>query len=60
LVSNYAGRTTAGIHYRTDAAASLALGEAVAIALLQDERATFVEPFDGFVFTKFDGTEVVI
>jgi len=60
LVSNYAGRTTAGIHYATDASAGIALGEAVAIALLQDERATFAEPFDGFLLTKFDGTEVVI
>jgi hypothetical protein len=32
----------------------------VAIALLQDEKATFAEPFDGFLFTKFDGTEVLI
>jgi len=60
LVSNYAGRTTAGIHYRSDASAAIVLGEAVAIALLRDERATLAEDFDGFVFTKFDGTEVVI
>ncbi|HWA72365.1 MAG TPA: phosphoesterase [Polyangiaceae bacterium] len=60
LVSNYAGRTTAGIHYRSDAAAALALGEAVAIGLLRDERATFAEQFDGFLFTRFDGTEVLI
>jgi len=60
LVSNYAGRTTAGIHYRSDASAALALGEAVAIAILRDERAALAENFDGFIFTKFDGTEVVI
>jgi hypothetical protein len=60
LVSNYAGRTTAGIHYRSDAAAAIVLGESVAIALLRDERATFAEQFDGFLFTKFDGTEVLI
>jgi hypothetical protein len=60
LVSNYAGRTTAGIHYRTDASAAIALGEAVAIGLLQDERATLAESFDGFLLTKFDGTEIVV
>ncbi|KYF81776.1 twin-arginine translocation pathway signal protein [Sorangium cellulosum] len=54
------GRNWAGIHWRTDAAASLALGEAVAISLLRDERRTFREPFDGFTFTRFDGTRITI
>ena len=61
LALNYAvGRTTAGIHWRTDAAASLALGEAVAISLLRDERHTFEEEFEGFTLTTFDGTKIVI
>ncbi|KYG08112.1 hypothetical protein BE21_25625 [Sorangium cellulosum] len=61
LATNAAfGRNWAGIHWRTDAAASLALGEAVAIGLLRDERRTFREPFDGFTFTRFDGTRITI
>ncbi|MGG5820090.1 hypothetical protein [Falsiroseomonas sp. HW251] len=61
LAHNYgAGRSWAGIHWRSDIAASFALGEEIAIALLRDERATFAEPFDGFRFTRFDGTQVTI
>ncbi|WP_298916096.1 vanadium-dependent haloperoxidase [uncultured Nostoc sp.] len=54
------GRDSAGIHWRTDAAASLALGEAIAISILKDEKLTFREKFEGFTFTKFDGTRVTI
>ncbi len=54
------GRNSAGIHWRTDAAASLALGEAVAISILRDEKLTYRENFEGFKFTKFDGTKVTI
>ncbi|QLE41597.1 vanadium-dependent haloperoxidase [Nostoc sp. C052] len=54
------GRDSAGIHWRTDAAASLALGEAIAIGILKDEKLTFREKFEGFTFTKFDGTKVTI
>ncbi|BAY96244.1 twin-arginine translocation pathway signal [Tolypothrix tenuis PCC 7101] len=54
------GRDSAGIHWRTDAAASLALGEAIAIGILKDEKLTFREIFEGFTFTKFDGTKVTI
>ncbi|XXY44940.1 vanadium-dependent haloperoxidase [Sorangium sp. So ce269] len=61
LATNYAfGRNWAGIHWRTDAAASLALGEQVAISLLRDERRTFREPFEGFTFTRFDGTRITV
>jgi hypothetical protein len=61
LALNYGdGRNWAGIHWRSDAAASLALGEEVAIGLLRDERTTFREVFDGFPFTRFDGTHVTI
>ena len=38
----------------------MALGEEVAIALLRDERTTFREAFDGFSFTRFDGSRVTI
>ncbi|MDZ8139168.1 MAG: vanadium-dependent haloperoxidase [Nostoc sp. DedQUE04] len=54
------GRDSAGIHWRTDAAASLALGEAIAISILRDEKLTFREKFAGFTFTKFDGTRITI
>jgi hypothetical protein len=54
------GRDWAGIHYRSDTAAGLALGEAVAIAFMQDNVGTFTESFPGFEFTGFDGKPVVI
>ena len=61
LALNYGdGRCWAGIHWRSDAAASLVLGEEVAIGLLRDEKTTFREVFDGFAFTRFDGTRVSI
>ena len=50
------GRNWAGIHFRSDAAASLPQAEEVAIAILKDERATFRESFRGFELTRFDGT----
>jgi hypothetical protein len=60
LAAHYAiARAWAGIHWRSDVAASLALGEAVAISLLSEESATFREKFNGFTFTRFDGTNVV-
>ena len=38
---------------------SLKLGEAVAMAVLQDQRLTYGEDaFQGFSFTRFDGTRV--
>ena len=36
------------------------LGEAVAISVLTDYRATYHEPFTGFTFTKFDGTTITV
>ncbi|MEI9949801.1 MAG: twin-arginine translocation pathway signal protein [Pseudomonadota bacterium] len=54
------GRNWAGIHFRSDAAASLPHSEEVAIGLLQDEKLTFQEPFQGFEFTRFDGSKVSI
>jgi hypothetical protein len=61
LALNYgSGRTAAGIHWRSDAAASYAQGENLAISLLREQKATFREPFEGFAFTRFDGTRVAI
>ncbi len=61
MATNFAmGRNWMGIHWWSDAAASLALGEEVAIGMLRDERASYREAFDGFTFTRFDGTRVTI
>ena len=46
--------------WRSDAAASLPQAEEVGIALLRDERHTFHEAFEGFRFTRFDGTVVEV
>ena len=54
------GRNFAGIHWRTDYSESLKLGEAVAISVLRDQKATFNERFAGFTLTKFDGTTVTV
>jgi hypothetical protein len=54
------GRDWAGIHYRTDATGGLRLGEDVAISILQDLVRTYTEDFEGFQFTRFDGTLVRI
>ncbi len=54
------GRNWAGIHWRSDAAASMAIGEEVAIAMLRDQRMALREPFDGFSFTRFDGSRITI
>jgi hypothetical protein len=54
------GRNFAGIHYRSDAMAGFVLGEEVAIAKLQDLVNTFTEDFEGFQFTRLDGTPVQI
>jgi len=61
LASNISqGRNIAGVHWRTDATESNLLGEEVAISILSDQRATYNEPFNGFTFTKFDGTKITV
>jgi hypothetical protein len=61
LAENVAlGRNMAGVHWRSDARESLRLGERVAVRLLQDLRATYPEPFEGFTFTNFDGVLVTV
>ncbi len=55
------GRNHAGVHYRTDADASLLLGEQVAIFFLKDWASTYSElDFTGFELTKRDGTRIRI
>lgn len=61
LASNVAmGRNIAGVHWRSDATESLKLGEMVAIRLLEDQRGCYNEPFEGFTFTRFDGTTITV
>lgn len=61
LASNIAlGRDIAGVHWRSDGIEGLKLGEAVAIGLLTDLRATYSEDFGGFSLTRFDGTTLTI
>jgi membrane-associated phospholipid phosphatase len=61
LAGNVAyGRGWAGIHWRSDSAAGLALGEEVALAVLAERRRLLPEPFRGFSLTRFDGTRVVV
>jgi hypothetical protein len=61
LATNFGyARNWGGIHWRSDAAASMALGEQVAIGMLREVRMTLREPFDGFSFTGFDGRRVTV
>jgi hypothetical protein len=61
LAANVAmGRNFAGIHWRTDYSQSLLLGEQVAIQMLMDMKLTYNEDFDGFTFTRFDGTRITV
>lgn len=54
------GRDMAGVHWRSDSAQALLLGEAVTISVLRDQRSTYNEPFNGFTFTKFDGSTITV
>lgn len=61
LASNIGiGRNIAGVHWRSDYTASVALGEQVAISVLRDQQATYNEIFKGFSLTKFNGETIVI
>lgn len=54
------GRNFAGVHWRSDTTAGLLLGEAVADHVLTDLRRTLTEEFDGFTYTRFDGTTAIV
>jgi hypothetical protein len=54
------GRDASGVHWRSDGTEGMALGEAAAIAVLQDLRHCYNENFEGFSFTRFDGTRITI
>ena len=61
LAANVAvGRNIAGVHWRSDYVESMKLGEAIAISVLKDQKLTYGETFDGFTFTKFDGTKIIV
>ena len=61
LAANVAlGRGAAGIHWRYDGSAGIALGEAIAIEVLANVRRCVREPFGGFSLTRFDGTTAVV
>jgi hypothetical protein len=61
LASNVAtGRNISGVHWRSDAMASLRLGEEIAISVLRDQRALYNEIYSGSTFTRFDGTKITI
>jgi membrane-associated phospholipid phosphatase len=61
LASNIAiARNTAGVHYRSDGAQGILLGEQVALAILQDEAYCRNINFTGYSLTKFDGTTITI
>jgi hypothetical protein len=61
LAANIAlGRDAAGVHFRSDSIEGLKLGEQVGIALLADTSRTYNEKFDGFVLSRFDGSQIRI
>ncbi len=61
LATNYGyARNWGGIHWRSDAAASMAIGEEVAIGMLREVRMTLREQFGGFSFTGFDGRRITV
>ncbi|WP_431285460.1 vanadium-dependent haloperoxidase [Humitalea sp. 24SJ18S-53] len=61
LATNFGNaRNWGGIHWRSDAAASMPIGEAVAIGMLREIRTTYRESFDGFSLTRFDGSRVTV
>jgi hypothetical protein len=54
------GRDGAGVHYRSDGAQGMLIGEQQAIGMLRDYSYTHNERFDGFILTKFDGKQIKI
>jgi len=61
LASNIGmGRNHAGVHWRSDEVQSFTLGEQVAMSILRDQKHCYNEAFEGFTFTKFDGTTITV
>jgi hypothetical protein len=60
LAANIAiGRNMGGVHWRTDYAESVKLGEAIALDVLEEQKLCYNE-FSGLSVTRFDGTHVTI
>lgn len=59
---NYGGRQFAGVHFRSDHDAGMALGQELAIQYLEDAAMRFHDELDfgGWTFTDFDGNTVHI
>jgi hypothetical protein len=53
------GRNFAGIHWRTDYAEAVRLGEAIAIGILEEQAITYAEG-GSFTLTRFDGRRITI
>jgi hypothetical protein len=61
LASNVAlGRDFAGVHWRSDGSEGLALGEELAIRILEELSFTGNELFAGFSLRRFDGQRVAV
>lgn len=61
LASNIAyGRNFAGVHWRSDSAAGLALGEAVALEVLAEQAYTGNELFAGYTLRGLDGKKISV
>ncbi len=61
IASNVAnGRNIAGVHWRSDANASLKLGESIAVSIMREQKSCYNEVFNGFSLTKFDGTTITV
>lgn len=56
--NNAFGRNIGGVHWRSDATESILLGEAIAIAFLEDMSGCYNENFSGFNLTRFDGQQI--
>ena len=53
------GRNMGGVHWRSDYEESLKLGEAIAVGILEEEKACYSEQA-AFTLTRFDGTTITI
>jgi hypothetical protein len=53
------GRNMGGVHWRTDYTESVRLGEAIALAVLEEQKLCYNE-FSGLSVTRFDGIRVTI
>lgn len=61
IASNIAsGRNIAGVHWRSDSHASLRIGQAVAISILQEQTLIHNEANPFYTFRGFDGERIVV